>query len=186
MSEDTTEVLRAYAKGEEGAIDRLLPLVYDELRRVARGQLRRLRPGDTLDTTGLVHETYIKMVDQSRMRANDRGHFLAIAARAMRQILVDHARSKSRLKRGAGRSNLELDEAQLAGGAGADELLELNRALERLERLDQRLARVIECRAIAGLSQQETAEALGVSVRTVGRDWMRAKGWLAETLRWAG
>jgi RNA polymerase sigma factor (TIGR02999 family) len=182
MGEDVTTMLDAYGRGERGALDRLVPLVYDELRRVARGQLRRLRPGGTLDTTGLVHETYLKLFDQSRLSAKDRSHFLAIAARAMRQILVDHARRKGRAKRGGGAIDLELDEDQAAVRQQATSLLALSEALERLETIDARLVRVVECRAIAGYSETETAEILGISTRTARRDWMRAKAWLAEAM----
>lgn len=182
-SRDVTQLLIACGEGDRVALDQLIPLVYDELQRIARRQLHRLRPGDTLGTTGLVHEAYVKLVDQDRAGWRDRRHFFSIAARAMRQVLVDYARHKHREKRGGGAAMLPLDEERVAAG-GSDEawLLELHVALERLEELDPRLPRVVECLFFAGFTQKETAEALGVSARTVWQDWQRARAWLHEEL----
>ena len=179
---DVTALLHAHRQGDAGALDRLLPLVYDDLRRVARSQLRRLRVGETLDTTSLVHEAYLRLVDQTRADWQNRGHFFAVSAVAMRQILIDHARERSRLKRGGGLQRAPLDEAGLAVEADAERLLDIDRALEALRAVDPRLARNVECRYFAGLSEQETADALGVSLRTAQRDWLKARAWLRAAL----
>ena len=137
----------------------------------------------TIDTTGLVHEAYLKLVDQTRAEYRDRSHFFAVAARAMRQILVDEARRRSAGKRGGGVAAVTLEEDRHGGvSADADFLLSLEEALQSLGRLDPRLPRVVECRFFAGLSEEETADALGISTRTVQRDWMRAKAWLREEM----
>jgi RNA polymerase sigma factor (TIGR02999 family) len=179
--------------GALDALDRLVPLVYGELRRIAHRQLAAERAGHTLSTTGLVHEAYLKLADQTRARWADRAHFFAVAARAMRRILVDYARRHRALRRGGERVRLSLaalDEVGAGAGAGAidvaaraDELVALDGALRRLAALDERLARVVECRYFAGLTDAETALALGVTARTVGRDWVKAKGWLYQALR---
>jgi RNA polymerase sigma factor (TIGR02999 family) len=179
---DVTELLRAHGRGDRDAFNRLVPLVYDDLRRVAKSQLRRLRVGETLDTTGLVHEAYLRLVDQTTADWRDRGHFLAVSAMAMRQILIDHARERSRQKRGGGQAHVELDEHTLAVTADAEHLLDLDRALGALEATDARLVRVVECRYFAGYSEQETAQALGVSLRTAQRDWLKARAWLRRAL----
>lgn len=182
---DTAEIgalLDAYRAGEPGAFDRLLPLVYDDLRRIARRQLRADR-GNTLDTTVLVHEAYLKFAEQTRMSANDRGHFLAICARAMRQFLVSHARNRQAEKRGGPRAiALDLDSTQISIDAQADQLVLIDQALDRLGAISDRLVRIFECRYFGGLSESETAEALSVPLRTVQRDWMRARAWLREWL----
>ncbi len=180
---DITHLLQAHGRGEDGAFDQLMPMVYDDLHRIARRQLRRGRRGDTLNTTGLVHEVYLKMVDQSRASWQDRSHFFAISARAMRQIIVDYARQRLAAKRGGGQAHTPLDEARIAIEEQADYLVALDQALESLAKLDQRMAQIVECRFFAGLTEDETAEALSVSVRTVQRDWKRARGWLKEEMR---
>ena len=180
--EGVTQLLIAYRDGDREAFDRLVPMVYDDLRRIARRQLRRGGP-QTLNTTGLVHEAYLKLVDPSQVDWQDRGHFLAVSARAMRQVIIGYARKRSAVKRGGGERPVTLDEAQVAVDEQADRLLALDRALERLGARDPRLARVVECRFFAGLSEEETAQALGVSLRTAQRDWMRARAWLKEELR---
>lgn len=180
--EGVTQLLIAYRDGDRDAFDRLMPIIYDDLRRIARRQLRRGAP-QTLNTTGLVHEAYLKLVDPSRVDWQDRGHFLAVSARAMRQVIIGYARKRSAVKRGGGERPVTLDEAQIAVDEQADRLLALDRALERLGGKDPRLARVVECRFFAGLSEEETAQALGVSLRTAQRDWMRARAWLKEELR---
>ena len=179
---DITELLVAYRGGDRDAFEKLIPLVYQDLRRIARRQLAHGRPGRTLDTTALVHEAYINLAESSRLEVNDRGHFFAIAARAMRQIIIDYARQRSALKRGGGRSPISLDLVQIPVDAQADVVLAIDDALRRLSDLNERLTRVFECRFFAGLSEQETAEALDLSLRTVQRDWMKGKAWLRREL----
>jgi RNA polymerase sigma factor (TIGR02999 family) len=181
-SHSVTQLLLSFRGGDRGAFDRLVPLLYDDLRVIARRQLRRRSPGATLNTTGLVHEVYLKMADQDRLDARDRSHFLAISARAMRQVIADYARRRTAAKRGGPNDPLPLDEApQLADGQ-ARWLVEVDQALDRLGARNQRLAQVVECRFFAGYSEEETATALDVSLRTVQRDWMRARAWLKEEL----
>lgn len=158
-----------------------MPLLYEELKGVARRRLRAEAAG-TLDTTALVHETYLKLVDQTRVEWQDRAHFFAVAARAMRRILVDHARRRGRAKRGGGRRRVPLDATALSVEENPEALLELEQALARLEDLNERLCRVVECRFFAGLTAEETAQALGISLRTVRRDWVKAKGFLYTQL----
>jgi RNA polymerase sigma factor (TIGR02999 family) len=177
-----SEALLGYRQGSPGAFDRLVALVYDDLRRIARRQLGRLRPGQTINSTGLVHEAYLKMVDHSRMSLQDRSHFFAVSARAMRQILVDHARRRGRQKRGANRKATDLDEAMTPVAAEAERILLIHDALDRLTAVDARLTQVVECRFFAGYSEDETADILGVSPRTVRRDWTRARAWLHELM----
>ncbi len=180
---DITMLLQAHGRGEAGAFDQLMPMVYDDLHRIARHQLRRNQRGDTLNTTGLVHEVYLKMVDQSRASWQDRSHFFAISARAMRQIIVDYARQRLAAKRGGGQAHTDLDENRIAIEQQADWLVSLDQALGRMAQIDERLAQIVECRFFGGLTEEETATALGVSVRTVQRDWRRARGWLKEEMR---
>ena len=187
MAEDdpVSEALLAYRQGTPGGFDRLVTLVYDDLRRIARRQLGRLRPGQTINSTGLVHEAYLKMVDQSRVSLQDRSHFFAVSARAMRQILVDHARRRGRRKRGGDPKPTTLDDAMTPIAADAERILLIHDALDRLTAVDARLTQVVECRFFAGYSEDETAEILGVSARTVRRDWMRARAWLHELMQGA-
>lgn len=177
-----TEALLAHRQGAPGAFDQLVALVYDDLRRIAHRQLGRLRPGGTVNSTALVHEVYLKMVDQSRVSWQDRSHFFGIAARAMRQILVDHARKRTRLKRGGNARPETLDENALSVAADADRILLIHDALDRLTAIDPRLTQVIECRFFAGYSEEETAAILGTSPRTVRRDWTRGRAWLLELM----
>lgn len=178
-----TQLLHAYGEGDRQAFDRALPLVYDDLRRIARRQLRRGGAGpQTLNTTGLVHEAWMKLVASTGLTVEDRGHFFAIAATAMRQVVVALARKRSAAKRGGGERPLTLDEERIPLDGQAEQLLALDTALERLGERDERLARVVECRFFAGLSEEETASALGVSLRTAQRAWMRARAWLREEL----
>ena len=179
---DVTQLLIAHGSGQTGALERLVPLVYDDLRRVAREQLGRYRPGDSLNTTGLVHDAYLRLVDQSRATYRDRGHFFAVCAIAIRQIIIDHARRHGRHKRGGGQVHVPLDEANTPGASEAGHLLDVDEALQRLAAENPRLARVVECRFFAGLSEQDTAEALGVSVRTAQREWFKARAWLRAEL----
>ncbi|HUE85941.1 MAG TPA: ECF-type sigma factor [Vicinamibacterales bacterium] len=177
-----SDALLAYRQGIPGGFDRLVTLVYDDLRRIARRQLGRVRPGHTINTTGLVHEAYLKMVDPSRVSLQDRAHFFAVAARAMRQILVDHARRRGRRKRGGDPKPTTFDEAMTPIAADAERILLLHDALDRLTAVDARLTQVVECRFFAGYSEDETAEILGVSSRTIRRDWLRARAWLHELM----
>jgi len=177
-----TELLLAYRDGDRQAFDRMVPLLYDDLRKIARSQLRRGRPGGTLATTVLVHEVYLKMADQKRLNATDRCHFLAISAHAMRQVIADHARRRTAAKRGGAVDPVPLDNAPEIADREARWLLDVDQALERLAARNERMARVVECRFFAGYSEEETAEALEVSLRTVQRDWMRARAWLKEEL----
>jgi RNA polymerase sigma factor (TIGR02999 family) len=158
-------------------MDRLYPLVYDELRRIAHRHLLSERPDHTLGTTGLVHETYLKVVDQTRVQWRGRGHFFRVASWAMRRVLVDYARSYRALRRGGGLKPVTLDD-EISTAERGDMLVALDEALERLAVVDQRLSQVVECRYFGGLTAEETAEALGVSTRTVERDWVKARGWL--------
>jgi len=181
-SGNVTELLLAYRDGDRQAFDQLVPMLYQDLRKIARAQLRRGRPGATLGTTVLVHEVYLKMADQQRLDARDRGHFLAISAHAMRQVIADYARRRTAAKRGGNSDPVPLDEAPQIADREARWLLDVDRALERLGARNERMARVVECRFFAGYSEEETAEALGTSLRTVQRDWMRARAWLKEEL----
>jgi RNA polymerase sigma factor (TIGR02999 family) len=179
---EITQLLAAHRAGDEGAFDRLVPLVYADLRRVARQQLARLRPGATLDTTALIHEAYLRLAGQEPVELADRDHFFAIAARSMRLILVDEARRRSAHKRGGGRSPIPLDLVDAGVETQADTLLAVDEALTRLGRLEPRLARVVECRFFAGLTEEETSRALGLPLRTVQRSWMKARAWLRREL----
>ena len=181
-SGNVTELLIAYRDGDREAFDRIVPLLYDDLRKIARAQLRRGRPGATLGTTVLVHEVYMKMADQQRLDARDRGHFLAISAHAMRQVIADYARRRTAAKRGGHSDPVPLDQAPELADREARWLLDVDRALERLAQHNERMARVVECRFFAGYSEEETATALDTSLRTVQRDWMRARAWLKEEL----
>lgn len=178
-----TAVLGAAGREGRDAFDELLPLVYDELRRMARRQLAREARRRTLNTTGLLHEAYLKLVDQTQVPLKSRAYFFAAAARAMRQVLVDAARRRRRLKRGGGEAPLDLDDVQVGVDDFAAELTGLDEALERLKALFPRQARVVECRFFGGLSVEETAEALALAPRTVKRDWSLARAWLYRELR---
>jgi len=179
---EITHLLIAHRDGDRQAFEQLVPLVYEDLRRIARRQLARHRVKGTLNTTALVHEAYLKLVDQTRVEINDRNHFFAIAARAMRQIIIDFARKRTAQKRGGGRQPISLDKVQIAVVEQAELLVAIDSALEKLSSLNKRLTRVFECRYFAGLSEKETAEALAMSLRTVQRDWMKGKAWLRREL----
>jgi RNA polymerase sigma factor (TIGR02999 family) len=180
-SGDVTELLLAHGRGVSGAFERLVSLVYADLRRLARAQLRRV-PNASLDTTALAHEAYLKLVDRERVAWHDRGHFLAVCALAMRQILVDHARARLRLKRGGPAIAVTLDGRDVAVTRDAERLLDLDRALIDLTNEDPRLVRIVECRYFAGMTEAETADALDVSVRTIQRDWLKARALLRRAL----
>lgn len=178
-----TGLLLAWRAGKPDASNQLFPLVYDELRRIAHGQLGRERDGHTLDTSALVHEAYLKLVDQTRVQWVDRSHFLAVATQAMRRILVDYARRYSSDKRGNTPRQVSLTDATLVVEERADLLLALDEALITLAKVDERLSRVVECRFFGGLTEEETAAVLGITARTVRRDWIKAKGWLHQVLQ---
>ena len=180
---DITGLLLAWRSGDSQASERLFTLVYEELHRIASQYMGREDSGHTLDTTGLVHEAYLRLVDQTRVEWVDRSHFFAVASQAMRRILVDHARRYRSVKRGAAPTRISLTDAMLVAEHRADTLLALDQALMELAALDNRLSRVVECRFFGGLSEAETAEALGMTVRTVRRDWSKAKGWLHRALQ---
>lgn len=180
--EKITRLLEAHADGDREALNALLPLVYDELRRIAHGRLRGERRDHTLSTTGLVHEAYLGLVRLDRMSWQNRSHFFAIASQAMRNVLVNYAVQRNAQKRGGDRQRLALDDVKLGTETRVEELLALDEALRRLEALDPRQARVVECRFFGGLSIEETAHALGVSPATVNRDWAMAKAWLSSML----
>ena len=175
---EVTRLLIRLTDGDGDVLGELLPLVYDELRRLAAGYLRRERPGHTLQPTALVHEAYLRMVDQSQVRWQNRAHFLGVAAQMMRRILVDHARGQRAEKRGGEIQKLSLDENIDVSGERAADLVALDEALERLAEFDPQKARVVELRFFGGLSVEETAEVLGVSAPTVKRQWRMAKAWL--------
>ena len=181
-SQELTGLLRAHRDGDAAAFERLVEIVYPHLKRIAGRQLARARPGQTLDTTALVNEAYLKLVDHTQRHWQDRSHFFAVTARAMRQILIDYARRKSRQKRGGGEDALPLDEDRVAIAQEAEQLLQLNDALEQLGASHPKLLQVFECRYFAGLSVEETAEALDTSTRTVERSWQQAKAQLKELL----
>ena len=181
-----TAVLSDAGRDGRDVFDDLLPLVYDELRQMARRHLARERRRRTLSTTGLVHEAYLKLVDEKQAPVRSRAYFFAAAARAMRQVLVDAARRRNRLKRGGGEAPLDLGDFQIAVDDFAAELSDLDEALTRLAALFPRQARVVECRFFGGLSVEETAEALDLAPRTVKRDWSLARAWLFRELRGDG
>ncbi len=184
-----TEVLAELREGVPGAMDRLVPLVYSDLARIAHRQLGLEASGHTLSTRELVHETYLRLVDQTRVQWADRAHFFAIAAHVMRRVLVDHARRHGAARRGGTQRrpvSLEaletVDVASIGVDERADLLVAMDEALDRLAALDRRQARVIEFRFFGGFTEEETADALGVTARTVARDWVKARGWLYQTL----
>ena len=179
---DVTQMLHDWSEGDRGAAERLMPLVYDELRKLARDYLRRERADHTLQPTALVNEAYLKLVDQTRVNWQNRSHFFGIAAQIMRRILVDHARSHAAEKRGGLRHKLSLDEANVLPAERALDLIELDDALRRLSEVFPRKGQVIELRFFGGLSVEETAHVLGVSDKTVMREWQSAKLWLYREL----
>ena len=180
---DPTALLVAWGRGEASALDALLPLVHDELRRLARAHMRRERPGQTIQATALVNEAYLRLIEVKQVRWQDRAHFLAMASRVMRRILVDAARAKGYQKRGGGAAKVTLDEALVVSPEPGQDLVALDDALKALEAFDPRKSQVVEMRFFGGLSVEETAEALHVSVDTVMRDWKLAKAWLLRELR---
>ncbi len=189
-SQSVDRVLEALRAGVPGAFDEIFPLVYDELRRIAAGHRRRWNGDDTLDTTAVVHEAYLKLVDQSVSDWRSRAHFLAVASTAMRQILIDYAKRKRAAKRGGGRPHLALHDIEsalhgeeTAPDARDEVLVALDESLGRLQALEPRQARIVECRFFGGMSVEDTAEALGVSAATVKRGWAIAQAWLYRDLK---
>jgi len=181
-SQEVTQWLIAWGDGDEAALERLIPLVHEELRRLVNRYMRREHSGHTLQTTALVNEVYLKLIDVHNVRWQNRAHFFAIAARLMRRVLVDYARAHNYLKRGGAAQHLALDEAAVFSAERAPDLVALDDALGTLARFDERKSQVIELRFFGGLSVEETAEVLKVSPDTVMRDWRLAKSWLLREL----
>jgi RNA polymerase sigma-70 factor (ECF subfamily) len=181
-SHDMTQLLVAWSEGDQSALEQLLPLVNTELRRLAGHYMRRENPGHTLQTSALVNEAYLRLIDQKNVRWQNRAHFFGIAAQLMRRILIDHARKHQYQKRGGGAIQVSLDEAVAVVEARAAELLAVDEALERLTAMDARKGRIVELRFFGGLTEDETAEVMGVSLPTVQREWRAAKAWLHRML----
>jgi RNA polymerase sigma factor (TIGR02999 family) len=182
MWRDITTLLHAWADGDETALEQLLPLVEAELRRMARGYLRRERQGHTLQPTALVNEAFMRMLDARHLRWNDRSHFMSIAARLMRRVLVDHARARTAQKRAFTAADIAVDAAIATSDATSVNVIAVDRALEALAAVDARQARVVELRFFGGLSVEETADVLHLSTETIKRDWRLAKVWLSREL----
>jgi RNA polymerase sigma-70 factor (ECF subfamily) len=180
-SQDVSALLRAWSNGDTGALEQLTPIVYHELHRLAGCHMKGERPGHSLQTTALVNEAYLRLVDYKKMRWRDRAHFFAVSSNVMRRILVDYAR-RHNLKRGRRAPHVSLDEASVAGGGQEADLVALDDALNGLARLDPRKVQVVEMRYFGGLSVEETAEVLNVSTMTVKRDWRAARIWLLREL----
>jgi len=181
-SHDVTQLLLAWREGDQGALDRLIPLVHAELRRLARSYMRRERAGHTLQTTALINEAYLRLIDAQRVPWQNRAHFYGVAAQLMRRILVDFARERNYQKRGGGAHQVAFDEALAVSASSDPDVVALDEALRELEKVDERKARVVEMRFFGGLSEKEIAAALDVSPETVKRDWRLAKSWLLRRL----
>jgi RNA polymerase sigma factor (TIGR02999 family) len=179
---DVTQLLQQWSNGQEQALERLLPQIHDELRKLAASYLRKERPDHTLQPTALVNEAFLKLVDQRAAKWQNRAHFFGIAAQAMRRILVDHARAHAAGKRGGAVRKVPLDDARLAGAARDIDLLALDQALTRLAALDPQQSRIVELRFFGGLTMEESAEVMHISPATVGREWRMAKAWLSAEL----
>jgi RNA polymerase sigma-70 factor (ECF subfamily) len=179
---ETTRLLSQWRAGDQAAFDRLLPIVYDELRRLASSYMRSERPDHLLQTTALVHEAYLRLVHQSEMSGETRSHFFALAAQVMRHVLVDYARARSRAKRGGGVPCLPLEDVAVISPERADELVAVDAALESLMAFDQRKGRIFELRHFGGMSVEEAAQVLQLSPATVARDWRMAKAWLRRAI----
>lgn len=178
-----TELLRAWSQGDGSALERLVPLVYEELHRLARRYMRQERPDHTLQATSLVNEAYLRLIDVNRVEWRDRAHFLAVAAQMMRRILVESARNRRRQKRGGGAVHVNLDDVQELPALKERDLVALSDALSALATFDARMGQVVELRFFGGLTVEETAEVLNVSPETVMRDWKTAKAWLLREVR---
>ncbi len=181
-SSDITQLLLAWSQGDKGALDRLIPIVYDELRRMAHRYIARENKGHTLQTSALVHEAYLKLVDQNRVQWKNRAQFFGVSARIMRRILVDHARARDAGKRGAGAPRVSLDEAPTLAANPQGDIVGIDDALNRLSDLDPRQGRIVELRFFGGLSVDETAEVLELSAATIKREWASARAWLYREL----
>jgi RNA polymerase sigma factor (TIGR02999 family) len=177
-----SQLLQRWNEGDQGALDQLTPLVYDELRRMARRYMKQQPAGHTLQTTALIHEAYLRLVGQQEKQWENRAHFFAVAAQAMRHILVDYARARKMAKRGGGAHQVSLDEALVISPEGGDDLVALNDALDALAKLDRRQSQVVELRFFGGLTEEEIGEVLKVSSRTVRSDWRVARSWLMREL----
>lgn len=182
MPGEATQLLKAMQGGDREAAAKLMPLVYEELRRLARHYMRQERSGNTLQATALVHEAYLRLVQQEEVDWQGRAHFIGVAAQLMRRVLVDYARGRARLKRGGGAVKEPLEDVAAVSGLPPAELLALDEALTRLAQLDPRQSRIVELRYFGGLSVEETAEVLGISAKTVKRDWSFARAWLRSEL----
>lgn len=180
---EVSQLLQAWGEGDEAAVEPLMSLVYGELRRLAKHHMRRERAGHTLQTTALVHEAYLRLIDASQVRLENRRHFFAVASRLMRQVLVDLARERGSHKRGGAVEEVSLDEALVVGAQRDEGLLALDEALRELAEFDARKSQVVELRFFGGFSVEETAETLDISVETVHRDWRLARSWLLKKLR---
>ena len=180
--QEVTQLLANWSQGDPTALEKLIPLVYKELRHLAHRYMEGQRPNHTLQTTALVNEAYLRLADQSKPNFTNRSHFFAVAAKAMRQILVDYAKAQQREKRGAGASKVELNEAALISPEQTSAILDVDEALEKLAVLDSRKARVVELRYFGGLNQDEIAEVLKISTVTIRRDWVFARAWLYTEL----
>jgi len=178
-----TALLNRMRNGDRGAGDEAVELVYNELHRIASGQMKCERPGHTLQTTALVHEAYVRLMGADSLEIQNRGHFFAVASQQMRRILVDHARANQALRRGGGAAKVDLDQVQLGTETRSIDVLQLDEALTELERLEPRAARVVELRYFGGYTDKEVVEALGVSLATVRRDWEFARSWLFDRMR---
>ena len=179
---EITQLLAEWTDGNQSALDELYPLVYDELHRLARRYMSRERKGHTLQTTALINEAYVRLVDQKNVHWANRSHFFAISAQIMRRILIDHARRHAYVKRGGGAQQVSLDEAAVVTSGIGSELIHLDEALKTLAKLDQRRSNVVELRYFGGLSNEEIAGVLNVSENTVTRDWNMARAWLYQQL----
>ena len=183
---DVTSLLQQLADGDQDAAAKLVPLVYEELRRIALRRLRHERPNHTLQATALVHEAYMKLVVQANAKWQNRAQFFAVASQAMRRILVDYARTQQRIRRGGRQQKVSLDDVLLVSRERTDELLAVHECLSQLEKLDARQSRIVELSFFGGLSIKEIAEVLGMSTKTVTRDWLTARAWLQRQMLHAG
>lgn len=179
---DVTQILSDMHGGDRASLEKLLPMIYDELHALAQAQLRQERPGHTLQATALVNEAYLKLIELKHIKWEGRAHFFGAAARIIRRILVDHARGRDRLKRGGDRKRIPLDSSAIQDDGKSVDLIALHEALEKLEALDSRQSKIVELRFFGGLSMKEVADVLGVSLRTVEGDWTMARAWLMEQL----
>jgi len=181
-SSDVTQLLREWSRGNQSVVEQLTPMIYSELRRLADSYMRRERPDHTLQPTALIHEAYMRLIQQGQPEWRSRSHFFRFAAHLMRQILVDHARARRAEKRGANAERIPLEQAEIAVESEAADVVALDEALVRLASFDQRKAQILELKYFGGMTEEEVAEALGISVRTLGRELRLAKAWLSQAL----